>query len=152
MPSSTYQQECAAILLPDHDRGMAGKHLCYVYMQDVIKTACSPDQAGTGLQPRLRDAIVLMLSAAPQGSELVRDVLLAIQHGLEVACSTSFLPELLLRLLQLPDVSQVGWLHKQRCIIHQHGRLDKSRRVHEHHGVYINVAGDYSFAYTITPS
>lgn len=81
-------------------------------MQDVIKTACSNIESGTGLPPKLREAIVMMLSAAPKGSELVRDVLVAMQHGLEVASNESLLPELILRLLQLPDVCQVSLLHK----------------------------------------
>lgn len=83
-------------------------------MQDVINTACSQDESGTGLPPKLREAIIIMLSAAPKGSDLVKDVLAAMQHGLEVACDTSPLPELILRLLQLPDVCQVG-LHYKHC-------------------------------------
>lgn len=81
-------------------------------MQEIIKTACMQDESGTGLPPKLREAIVIMLSAAPKDSELVRDVLIALQHGLEVACNASLLPELTLRLLQLPDVCQVSWLHE----------------------------------------
>ena len=107
-PSGTYQQSA---LHHSMARSVARKPQIGnsdIHMQDMIKTACSPDQAGTGLQPRLREAIVLMLAAAPQGSELVRDVVVAMQHGLEVACSASFLPDLVLRLLQLPDVSQVS--------------------------------------------
>ena len=79
-------------------------------MQDVIKTACSQAQSGAGLPPKLREAIIIMLSAAPKGSELVRDVILAIQQGLEVACNASLLPELTLRLLQFPHVCQVRLL------------------------------------------
>lgn len=81
-------------------------------MQDVIKTACAQDESGNGLPPKLREAIIMMLSAAPKGSELVKDVLVAMQHGLEVACNVSLLPELILRLLQFPDVCQVGLLHE----------------------------------------
>lgn len=81
-------------------------------MQEVIKTACMQDESGTGLPPKLREAIVIMLSAAPQDSELVRDVLIALQHGLEVACNASLLPELIFRLLQLPNMCQVSSLHE----------------------------------------
>ena len=80
-------------------------------MQDVIKTACSQDESGTGLPPKLREAIIIMLSAAPRGSELVKDVVVAIQQGLEVACSGSLLPDFTLRLLQLPDLCQVSLLY-----------------------------------------
>ena len=86
----------------------------FAHMQDVIKTACSHDESGTGLPPKLREAIIIMLSAAPIGSELVRDVVVAIQQGLEVASKASLLPELILRLLQLPDVCQVSLFYK-RC-------------------------------------
>lgn len=81
-------------------------------VQEVIKTACMQDESGTGLPPKLRETIVIMLSAAPQDSELVKDMLIALQHGLEVACNASLLPELILRLLQLPNVCQVCWLHE----------------------------------------
>lgn len=89
-------------------------------MQDVIRTACSQEDDGTGLPPKLREAIILMLSAAPSGSELVRDVLLALQHGLEVACNVSLLPELVLRLLQLPEVCQVSSPLKICFTFHQY--------------------------------
>ena len=52
----------------------------------------------------------MMLKAAPKGSVLVREVLTTVQHGLESACSTSGLPDLVLRLLDLPDVCQVSAL------------------------------------------
>ena len=77
-------------------------------MQEVIKAACSKDDAGSGLAPKLRQVIVLMVSAAPRDSDLVKDVLVAVQHVLDMACSESGLPELLLSLLQLPDVCQVS--------------------------------------------
>lgn len=81
-------------------------------VQEIIKTACMQDDSGTGLPPKLREAIVIMLSAAPKDSELVRDVLIALQHGLEVACNACLLPELILRLLQLPHVCQVSLPHE----------------------------------------
>lgn len=117
-------------------------------MQDVIKTACLPDPSGTGLPPRLREAIILMLSAAPQGSELVRDVVVAIQHGLEVACSVSLLPELVLRLLQVPAVSQVSLLpiHSQdRYSFHQRC-CTSALRLADHHAMDLIVAGHHLFA------
>ena len=72
-----------------------------------MKTACTKSNDGSGLPPKLREGIVLMLTAAPSGSDLVRDVVMAIQHGLEIACSVSALPELVLSLLDLPEVCQV---------------------------------------------
>lgn len=92
--------------------GQYGKQDAKKCMQEVIKAACSKDDAGTGLPPKLRQVIVLMVSAAPRDSGLVKDVLVAIQHVLDLACSVSGLPELLLSLLQLPDVCQVS-LHCQ---------------------------------------
>ena len=75
----------------------------------MIDIACHPDD-DTGFPPKLREAIVLLLEAAPRGSDVVKDVVLAIQDRLCVACSVSALPELVLSLLQLPDVCQVGLL------------------------------------------
>ena len=76
-------------------------------MQDVIKAACIKEDDETGLPPRLREAIIIMMAAAPKDSDLIRDVLAAIKHGLEVACSFSALPELVLNLLNLPGFCQV---------------------------------------------
>ena len=85
-----------------------GAMVCITLAQDVLRTACSADEAGTGLPQRLRQAILLMLSAAPPGSSVVKDVLAAAQHGLEEACQVSLLPELILSLLRLPEVCQVS--------------------------------------------
>lgn len=79
----------------------------------MLKIACQQDD-GTGFPPKLREAIVLLLKAAPRDSDLVKDVVLAIQQSLSVACSVSALPELVLSLLQLPDVCQV-WLLVAGC-------------------------------------
>lgn len=81
--------------------------------------ACHQDD-DTGFPPKLREAIVLLLEAAPRGSDLVKDVVLAIQHRLCVACSVSALPELVLSLLQLPDVCQVELLGVSKSCAFKH--------------------------------
>ncbi|KAL0052786.1 hypothetical protein WJX82_007726 [Trebouxia sp. C0006] len=73
-------------------------------LQEILKIACQRADDSVTLPPQLRETLVLLLAAAPKGSELVRDVVAAIEQGLDVACSLSVLPELVLSLLQLPDV------------------------------------------------
>ncbi|DBB02952.1 TPA: hypothetical protein ACH3X1_013548 [Trebouxia sp. C0004] len=73
-------------------------------LQEVLKIACQKADDSVTLPPKLREALVLLLAAAPKGSELVKEVVAAIEQGLNVACSISALPQLILSLLQLPDV------------------------------------------------
>jgi len=77
-------------------------------MQEILKIACQRADDSVMLPPQLRETLVLLLAAAPKGSGLVRDVVAAIEQGLDVACSLSALPELVLSLLQLPDVCLVS--------------------------------------------
>ncbi len=77
-------------------------------VQEILKIACQRADDSVTLPPQLRETLVLLLAAAPKGSELVRDVVAAIEQGLDVACSLSALPELVLSLLQLPDVCLVS--------------------------------------------
>ncbi len=77
-------------------------------VQEILKIACQRADDSVTLPPQLRETLVLLLAAAPKGSGLVRDVVAAIEQGLDVACSLSALPELVLSLLQLPDVCLVS--------------------------------------------
>lgn len=79
-------------------------------VQEILKIACQRGDDSVTLPPQLRETLVLLLAAAPKGSELVRDVVAAIEQGLGVACNLSALPELVLSLLQLPDVCLVSCL------------------------------------------
>ncbi len=79
-------------------------------VQEILKIACQKADDSAMLAPQLRKALVLLLAAAPKGSEVVKDVVAAIEQGLGVACSLSALPELVLSLLQLPDVCLVSCL------------------------------------------
>ena len=78
-------------------------------VQEILKIACQRADDSVTLPPQLRETLVLLLAAAPKGSGLVRDVVAAIEQGLDVACSLSALPELVLSLLQLPDVCLVSY-------------------------------------------
>ena len=51
------------------------------------------------------------MSAVPQESDLVKDVVAAIRHVLGIACGASALPELILNLLKLPTFCQVQAEH-----------------------------------------
>ncbi|KAL0020662.1 hypothetical protein WJX79_004334 [Trebouxia sp. C0005] len=73
-------------------------------LQAILKIACQKADDTITLPPQLRKALVLLLAAAPKGSELVKEVVAALEQGLAEACSLSALPELILSLLQLPDV------------------------------------------------
>ena len=81
------------------------------FMQDVLTTACNKADDEMGLPPKLREAIVVMMSAVPQDSDLVRDVVAAVKHVLGIACGASALPELILNLLKLPAFCQVQVVH-----------------------------------------
>lgn len=79
-------------------------------VQAILKIACQKADDTITLPPQLRKALVLLLAAAPKGSELVKEVVAALEQGLAEACSLSALPELILSLLQLPDVCLVSHL------------------------------------------